>query len=98
MVRVGDLVAAPNSTHRSVVAADGDSAAVAASVTAIPGTVVVAVPVTVVPHSHTANGGIDKTCAEAGTTGVAIAIALTANKPSNIVRMNGTSLVVDVYV
>jgi hypothetical protein len=62
MVRRCYLVAAPNATNRSVVAADGDSAAVA-SVTAILGTVVIAIPVTVVvavaPHSHTTNGGIN---------------------------------------
>jgi hypothetical protein len=62
---VGDLVATPNPTDRSVVAADCDSAAVA-SITAIPGMVVVAVPVTVVPHSHTANGGIDNNLCGSG--------------------------------
>ena len=51
------LVAAPNATDRSVVAADGDSAA-----SAVPAMVVVVAAmfiVAVTPHSHAANGGID---------------------------------------
>jgi hypothetical protein len=52
------LVAAPDSFERSVIAGDGDGAASAMTgVATVPRTVVVAV--TVVPHSHTANGGID---------------------------------------
>jgi hypothetical protein len=67
------LVAAPNATDRSVVAADGNSAAVAASITAIPPiiavTVVTAVITAVGPHSHTADGGIDDNLCGSGNDG-----------------------------
>ena len=82
-------IAASNAADRSVVAADGDCAAVA-SVTAITPmmvTVVVAVPVMVGPHSHAANGGINGHLGGSGTTGVAMATTPTANKPRKIVRM-----------
>jgi len=61
VVRRRYLVAAPNSTDRPIVAADGDSVASVVAVPVIPTTVVVtvAVTVTVTPHSHIASGGFD---------------------------------------
>jgi hypothetical protein len=64
-------IAASNAADRSVVAADGDCAAVA-SVTAITPmmvTVVVAIPVMVGPHSHAANGGINGHLGGSGNNG-----------------------------
>ena len=65
MVQSVILVATPNPTDRSVVAADGDSAALA-SITAIPVAVSVTVVVVVGPHSHAANGGIDNNLCGSG--------------------------------
>ncbi len=94
-VRRQYLVAAPNSTDRSVVAVDDDCVASVVAVPVIPATVAVAVTVTVMPHSHIACGVSTVTCAEAGETiGMAMAIPVTANKPSKIVRRSNLSGVV----
>jgi hypothetical protein len=46
-------------------------------------------------HAHTPTGVSTVTCADAGTTGVAVAIAAAANKPTKMLRMN-TSLELDI--
>ena len=66
MVQSVILVATPNPTDRSVVAADGDSAALA-RITAIPVAVSVTVVVVVGPHSHAANGGIDNSAQDSSS-------------------------------
>ena len=64
------LVAAPNSTDRSVVAVDDDSVASVVAVPVIPATVAVAVTVTVtvtvMPHSHIACGGFNSNLCGSG--------------------------------
>jgi hypothetical protein len=72
VVRRRYLVAAPNSTDRSIVAADGDSVASVVAVPVIPTTVVVtvavsvSVSVTVTPHSHIASGGFNSNLCGSG--------------------------------
>ena len=79
------------STHRPVVAADGDSAASVVAVPVIPTTVVVTVAVAVMPHSHTANGGFNSNLCGSGRNNRR-GDSDTRNRQQTMVRMSNLEL------